>query len=325
MKFLKNAKSLLILLAAGLFTIYLTSCSENVSTDTQTDDEFLTEVVTKGYSTVQDDDDNLMSSESGDLDDGGPVYNGGGGDTPIDSLIKWGRKIVNVNLNLSITSEGDTIKNVLVTRTITGNFIIIGMVNNVQDTIVKPYTEVLKRTIVFKRVNRTNRPRFNWRLYKVSMVDGQTTSPQIGSDYVRMDKIEVYVNGVLKTTYLGPDFTQNIFTTKWFGGTGIPDVHVNDQVKLVVYTYSTQSEQDIVAWHWARNTFGFHREPFTMTSNNPSGSGWNRTYEKTFTIYSNHKPGVFNGFISASTHKSLYDDSPSEFASDLVGTAYRVK
>jgi hypothetical protein len=157
------------------------------------------------------------------------------------------------------------------------------------------------------------------------MVDGQTTQPQIGSDYVRMDKIEVYVNGVLKATYMGPDFTQNVFTTKHFGGAGIPEVFVNDQVRIVVYTYSTQSETDIVAWHWARNTFGFHREPFVMTSNNPSGSGWNRTYEKTFTIYPNHVKGIFNGFISASTHKSLYDDSPVEFASDLAGTAYRVK
>jgi len=140
-----------------------------------------------------------------------------------------------------------------------------------------------------------------------------------------MDKIEVYVNGVLKTTYMGPDFTQNVFITKRFGGTGIPEVYINDQVKLVVYAYSTQSETDIVAWHWARNTFGFHREPFALTSSTPSGSGWNRTYEKTFTIYSDHKGGVFNGFISASTHKSLYDDTLSEFASDLVGTAYRVK
>jgi hypothetical protein len=34
--------------------------------------------------------------------------------------------------------------------------------------------------------------------------------------------------------------------------------------------------------------------------------------------------GKYNGFISASTHKSLYDDSPAEFASDLAGIPYRV-
>jgi hypothetical protein len=63
-----------------------------------------------------------------------------------------------------------------------------------------------------------------------------------------------------------------------------------------------------------------------MTSNTPSGSGWDRTYEKTFTVYGAHNFGrKFNAFISASTHKSLYDDSPSEFASDLVGIPYRVE
>jgi hypothetical protein len=61
-----------------------------------------------------------------------------------------------------------------------------------------------------------------------------------------------------------------------------------------------------------------------MTSQTPSGSGWNRTYEKTFNIYSNHPRGRFNGYISASTHKSLYDDSPVEFSSDLIGAPYRV-
>ena len=61
-----------------------------------------------------------------------------------------------------------------------------------------------------------------------------------------------------------------------------------------------------------------------MTSEIPNGQYWDRTYEKTFNIYGDHKRGVFNGFISASTHKSLYDDSPAEFASDLVGTPYRV-
>ncbi len=62
-----------------------------------------------------------------------------------------------------------------------------------------------------------------------------------------------------------------------------------------------------------------------MTSNNPNGGGWDRTYEKTFTVYAGHTLGRFNGYINASTHKSLYDDSPSEFASDEAGIPYKVK
>ena len=329
---MKTLKNLLFLAVFGVFSLYLLpGCNETPVDDNQTDDQYITEVVTQGIGSGNQEEDDLMSGESGDLDDGGAVYNnGGGGDTPIDSLIRWGRRVLSVNVSITITSEGDSLKIANITRTINGNFIIIGVVNNVVDTIVKPYTEVIKRNATFRRVGNNPRPRHNWKLYKVSMADGGTTSPQNSNDYIQMQKIDVYVNNILTYTFMGPDFTQNIFVTKRFGGNGIPNVHLGDAVKLVVTTVSQQSETDIVAWHWARNTFGFHREPFTMTSSipNPGGSGYLRTYEKTFNIYNNpphtHRYGVFNGFISASTYKSLYDDSPVEFASDLVGTPYRV-
>ncbi len=323
MKVSKFTKITLFLLFSAIFTLYLAGCSESsVDPDNQTDDEFIKEVVMRGTGSNNQEDDDLMFNEAYDLDNGGAV--GGGGDTPVDSLLRWGRRVTGVNVNVNITSEGDSLKIAHVTRTINGDFMIVGIVSGVEKTIVKPYTEVLKRDVIFKRIDHSPRPRFNWKLYKISMVDGETTSPQVGSEYVQMSKIEIYVDNVLTNTFEGPDFTQNVFTTKRFGGTGIPQVHRGDQVKIKVYTYSKQSKQDIVAWHWARNTFGFHREPFVMTSEIPNGQYWDRTYEKTFNIYGDHRHGIFNGFISASTHKSLFDDSPVEFASDLVGTPYRV-
>lgn len=323
MKISKTTKTTIFLLFSAFFTLYISGCSDNVnSPDNQTDDEYIKEVVTQGVNSGQQEDEDLMSGEAGDIDDGGAVDNGG--DTPVDSLIKWGRHVTGVNVNINITTEGDSLKIAEVTRTINGNFIIVGYVSGSLDTIIKPYTEVLKRNAIFKRINHGKRPRFNWKLYKVSMVDGQTTSPQIGTDYVQMNKVEVYVNNVLKYTFQGPDFTQNVFTTRRFNGGGIPEVHHGDQVRIKVYTFSTQPEPDIVAWHWARNAFGFHRVPFVMTSQIPNGQYWDRTYEKTFTIYAQHRFGGFNAYISASTHNSLYDDSPAEFASDLVGTPYRV-
>jgi hypothetical protein len=326
-KFLKPSKKLLVLIFAPILGIYFTACSDNSLEQAQTDDEFIQEVITKGYSTQNGEDDDLMNSEADDLNDGGPVGDTGGPDTPIDSLMKWGRRITGVSKTVTITSEGDTIKNALITTNITGVFMIVGKVNGVVDTISKPYTEEFKRTATFKRIARTERPRLNWRLYKVSMLDGETKTPQIGTQYVEMNQVQVYVNGVLKYTFTGPDFTQNIFTTNrppYWNAAGIPEVNVGDQVKLVVNTYSAQSEQDIVAWHWGKRNFGFHREPFAMVSQTPNGAGWDRVYEKTFTIYNNIRSKRLNGCISASSYKSLYDDSPVEFASDLVGTPYRV-
>jgi hypothetical protein len=322
MKISNLVKTTIYLFLSAVFGIYLIGCSDSVAPDNQTDDQYIQEVVMTGVGSSQQDDEDLMSNEAYDLDDGGAV--GGGGDTPIDSLLRWGRRVTGVNVNVNITSEGDSLKIAHVTRTITGNFVIIGMVSGIQSTIVKPYTEVLKRDVIFKRIDHKPRPRYNWKLFKVSLVDGETTSPQVGSDNVEMTKVEIYVNNNLAYTFQGPDFTQNVFTTRRFHGNGVPEVHHGDQVRIKVFTFSKQSEPDIVAWHWARNAFGFHRVPFIMTSETPNGQYWDRTYEKTFTIYDRHRFGVFNGFINASTHKSLYDDAPAEFASDLVGTPYRV-
>lgn len=325
-KIMKSTKKLLLLLVFSVFSLYLAACNDNsIESDNQTDDQFITEVVTQGYSGPNNEDDDLMFSEAEDLNDGGPVGNYGDGDTPIDSLMKWGRRITGVTKSVTIVNEGDSIKNATITTNITGVYMIVGVVNGVVDTISKPYTEEFKRLAIFKRVDRQPRPRRNWRLYKVSMLDGESKTPQVGSDYVKMNKVEVYVNGTLKYTLNGPDFTQNLFITRKFEGGGIPEINVNDEVKLVVSTYSTQSEQDIVAWHWGKRNFGFHREPFTMVSQTPNGGGWDRVYEKSFNIHGNIRGKALNGCISASTYKSLHDDSPSELASDLVGTPYRVK
>jgi hypothetical protein len=327
MKFLKPSKNVFILAIAAVFSLYMAACNDNSVEESQTDDQFITDVVTHGYSSNSDDDDNLMNSEVTDFDDGGAVGDIDGMDTPIDSLIRWGRIVTGSSATVTITNEGDSLKNADITRTITGNYVIVGVVGGVVDTIFKPYTQVFHRIAVFKRVGHNERPKHNWRLYKVSMVDGRTTSPQSSDDLVQMQQLQVYVNGTLTYTFAGPDFTQNIFITRhpnWNGG-GIPEVNAGDQVRFVVTVNSTQAEQDIVAWHWGKRNFGFHREPFVMTSETPNGSGFTRTFDKTFTIHNGHNRGRFNGFISASTRKSLFDDSPVEFASDAVGTPYRVR
>lgn len=307
----------------SIFALFLISCNENAVEQELTDDEFIKQVITNGYTGGNAEDDDIFKSEVSDFDDGEAVGNSAG-DTPIDSLIKWGRKVTGSSVNVTINSEGDSIKNVNILRTITGKYIIIGIVSGQVDTIEKPYVQEFRRKAVFKRIANTPRPRQNWRLYKVSLVDGRTISPQNSDNFVQMQQIQAFVNGVLRYTFQGPDFTQNIFTTRWFSGQGIPEVNIGDEVRLVVTTSSAMPEQDIVAWHWGKRNFGFHREPFVMVTQIPGGLGWIRTYEKTFTIGTGHLRGRFNGFISASTRKSLYDDSPNEFASDAVGIPYRV-
>lgn len=323
MKNSKTLKRMLVLLIMAGMTAYFSACSDNSTTTASntTDNGYITSVLDGGNTQPEG---TLMSSENSDLNDGMATGdNDNGPMNPIDSLKKWGRKVANVNVNYSITDIGDTLKSVLVTRTISGYYIIRGYAGGNPDSVNKPYTEVFTRTIVFKRIKRTADPRLNWALYQVSMANGKTTSPQVGTDQIKMNNISIYVNGASTPAYSfnGPDFTQNIFTTVWFGGNGIPEFHPGESIKIVVSLNSNQPDTDYVAWHWARNTFGFHRIPFALTSSNGNGD---RTYTKTFNIYSSHKLGVFNGYISANTHKSLWDDNQSLFSSTTVGTPYKI-
>ncbi len=314
---------LIIILSA----IFINGCNkDNVTNVMLTDDQYLQSVVTNGYSASQNDEDNLMSYETSDLDNGGAI---GDNDpapmSPIDSIQKWGRKVTNVNLNFGITNQGDTVKVVNITRTITGNYIILGYSGGQLQTITKPYTEVFYRHVSFKRVNNSADVRLNWRLYTISILSGGTTLPQVGNDKVSVTKVELYVNGatIPNYTFNGPDFTQNVFTTRYFGGNGIPVINRGSSVKIKVYTISQDSPFDYVAWHWERNTFGFHRIPFTLESQTGSGP-YSRVYSRTINVYNLHKLGAFNGYLSASTHESLFDTDPSKFASSELGFPYLV-
>lgn len=302
-------------------------CKENATEPTElTDEEYVKQVVLNGYDNSATED-NLISQERTDFDDGGAVYDEDNGPilSPIDSLKRWGRIITGNNVNVSIENSGDTLKIVHITRTISGYFRIIGYKNGQIDSVNKPYTQVFTRNVEFKRIDRTPYPRLNWRLYRISCLDGQTTQPQIGSDYVMITKIEVYKNGSPTPSLVlnGPDFQNFYFTTGYFGGSGIPSVNRGDQLTVKVYTTSQLSDPDYVAFHWAKNAFGFHRKKFELESQTGSGPYY-RVFSKTFTVYPQHRLGVFNGSISASTKESLYDDDPAKFASDQVTFVYKV-
>src|SRR5258706_15474524 len=99
----KNSiKGLLTLLIVTGFAVYFIACSDSsVTSDDVTDDGYIQQVINSGYDAGQQEEDDIMSGEVNDIDDGGPVGDGSG-DTPIDSLYKWGRRIINVNVNANI-------------------------------------------------------------------------------------------------------------------------------------------------------------------------------------------------------------------------------
>lgn len=312
-------------MAFCVVSVYLSGCSNNsTSSPYQTDQQWLQSVVNSGYPSGQSDEDNLMGNERYDFNDSVAVSdNNGGPMDPIDSLLRWGRIVENVQVNLNGAFSGDTLYSVAVTRVITGHYRIIGYKNGLPDSVNKPYSETLNRNIIFKRVDRKADPRFNWRVYQISLLSGTTTTPQNGNTNTQISNIQILINGNPAYNWSG-DFTQTMFTTYKFGGNGIPHANTGDQVTINV-TVNSNELNNYVAWHWARNTFGFHRIPFTFVSAVPGGNGYYVTFTKTFNIYSGHRLGVFNGYISANTHESLWDDNLNLFSSTEVGIPYRIQ
>ncbi|MFZ1323248.1 MAG: hypothetical protein WAT71_16955 [Ignavibacteria bacterium] len=316
------------ILIALLLTVIISSCSDNTieTGENQTDDEYIRSIaMNSSFSSNEDDDDNLFYSDEMDFESEGATYSNANINTPLDSILKWGRRITGKNVNVNITSHGDTLKEVVVTKAITGNFIIIGYIGGVLDSTVKPFSQEHKRLINFKRIKRSPHPRLNWRVFQYSAVDGETKTPQIGKENIVMNRVEYYRNNELILTLNGPDFTSNIFTARHFGNHSQIEVGRGDQVRIKVYLTSNQIDEDVVAYHWGRNSHGFHRELFEMTTEIQNGNNFDRTFEKTFEIYQNHKHGMHNGFISSTTRSSLFDNSTSLFSSTYMGLPYRVR
>jgi len=234
---LKNVIPLLFLPVFLAFMLNITGCNKNdvTSSNSVSENDYLKNEAIQSTDGSNNDDNELLGNQITDFSDDGAVFNNSNEPlTGYDSLKFYGRRVTGVTVSTTFTVDTDTLKVLNVKRTITGNFIIKGYVGGVIDSVSKPYTEVQNRTASFKRVARTEVHRRNWRLYQVSAVDGQTTAPEQGKSNIVMNKIEIYKNDALLLTLNGPDFTTNVFTTRYFGGAMI-DIGRNASIKVKVY------------------------------------------------------------------------------------------
>jgi len=143
-----------LLIVLVLFSFF--SCKDNfLELNSSSDNEFIKEIIIKGFNNNLDDEDNLVFQEIEDLNQGAAVFDQSISNLKIndfDSLYKWGRRILSVNNNINIENEGDSIKNANVKRTINGVLIILGFRNGVMDSVVKPFRELTERKLKFKRI-----------------------------------------------------------------------------------------------------------------------------------------------------------------------------
>ena len=229
--------------------------------------------------------------------------------------IRWGRRIDSVTRRLvrPITKLGDTIAIATIRTTFDGRFIVQAISGIDTIVIQKPYTETVERSLRFERIAQTRYPRLNWRFDAVSVLSGGTVNPTLS-----ISKVEVALpNETFTVTDPGAYFMQ--ITRRWLRGMPVLN---NVQVTLKVTVVSSKADAELVTLHHLPGAFGLHHTPFTMTSETPSGNGYERVFEKTWTISGSARKFA-NLMVSATSRESLYDNTATNFSSVIWGIPYK--
>ena len=226
-------------------------------------------------------------------------------------------RLVNRNLNINIQ---DTIAYGTLTKTFEGILFIAATYdpNGIEpDTIIKkPFTAVVTRNIIFKKIANTPYPMRNWIIAAISLPEGGTQSPNID-----LMKLTIFLpNG----DTIQVDSPNDYYVSWRFGWwRQIPILHRGESVMLRVELYSAYEEEDFVTLTYGANRFHKHRAKklFELVSSTPSGNGWEKVYEQTYTTH--QFPGFYHAVINAMPRQVIFDDA-TPVESEAWGTPYFV-
>jgi hypothetical protein len=232
-----------------------------------------------------------------------------------------GRKMRLVNRNLSINYQ-DTIAYGTLTKTFEGLLLIAASYDSgavKPDTLIeKPFTAVVTRNIIFKKVANSPYPLRNWVIAAISLPEGGTQSPNID-----VMKLTAFLpNG--DTLMIESPNDYYLLRKGWGWWRKIPIVQRGESVHLRVELYSLYEEEDFVTLTYGANRWHKkHRAKkiFELVSQSPNGNGWDKVYEQTYTTH--QWPGFYHAVINAMPRQVIFDDeAPVE--SEAWGIPYFV-
>ncbi len=231
-----------------------------------------------------------------------------------------GHRMRLVNRNLNITFQ-DTIAYGTLTKTFEGVLLIAATYDSngtVPDTIIeKPFTAVVTRNIIFRKIAHTPFPMQNWVIAAISLPEGGTQSPNID-----LMKLTVFLpNGDTLVVESPNDY----YLTRRHGWwRQIPVIHRGESVMLRVELYSEYEEDDFVTLTYGANRFHKKRAKkiFELVSSTPNGNGWDKVYEQTYTTH--QYPGHYHAVINAMPRQVIFDDA-TPVESEAWGMPYYVR
>lgn len=232
---------------------------------------------------------------------------------------KVGQKMRLVNRTLSIDFQ-DTIAYGTLTKTFEGLLFIAASYDSnatEPDTLIrKPFTAIVTRNLIFKKIGNTPYPRKNWILAAISLPEGGTQSPNID-----ITKMKIFLPNGDTLTINSPN---NYYLRRgWGWWHGIPFLGRDDSVTVRVELYSAFSEDDFVSLTWGANRWIKHRAKrlFELVSSTPNGSGFDKVYEQTFITH--QWPGFYHAIVNA-LPKQVILDAAAPVESESWGVPYFV-
>jgi hypothetical protein len=335
----------LVVLAFVVLVTGILGCSNNSSTNSPaplTDQEAVTQIVTSVDSVAQ-----FLSSEEATINDGGlQLINAGGNALPqeikselgvmrvsvaADSVVEWGRLVYENQIvrDYNVLLVGDTVAIVTITKHVPGDFQIAwGIRPNpsadsvIIDTIIhKPFTEVLTRKVLLKRIGRGADLVKNWLLVSMTFV----TSKTAGSVSFGIDSLEISDAHVeYDSTFIDPLQT-------WFRfgryRESIPVFHVGDTVTVRISVSGVDSLPEIVTLHHGIEGSGsvpFRMRMFLVSQTGSSGHH-TRIFQRKFAATLPHGALIarFNALADVFPYRCLYSKT-AVYENEFWGLPYIV-
>lgn len=242
--------------------------------------------------------------------------------------LRWGRHIFwgRIIRNYDIVPSGDTIATMTVSNTIPGEFW-VGWGTRSLDTVIidtvvkKPFTEVSKRKILFRRIGRHPDLHRNWMPVAMTMVEGKSQ----GVRNFSISSFELMESaGHFDRTVTDPLSTW--FRLGMIRGM-LPIVPVRDSLKILVTISSSDDSTEIVYLRHGigADGFGHRRGRMKLVSSTGTPGNYTRVYERTFVT--RLPPFVlaarFNALVDVFSHGTVYD-MVAPFSNEYWGMPYMV-
>ncbi len=293
-------RSLVFLLPA--IALWIAGCKLNFPQEPAPldDRQALLQIVTSIDSITQ-----FLASDEATIDDGGLQLVGAGGNalpeavrseldrqspfgTTADSVVEWGRFVFRnqITRGYTVAFSDDTLGFVAVTRYIPCDFLVAWGIHQFHpvdtvlvDTIIhKPFTEVSKRIVRFRRISVSNQPLYNWVVDAITFVISKTA----GSITFGIDTLS------LSDPQQGFDTAHTMPLQTWFrfgsDRESIPVFRAGDSVTVRLTVSGTDSLPEIVTLHYGIAGVGalpFRARMFLVSETGTAGNH-TRTFQRRF-------------------------------------------